>query len=92
MFTFTRFLKLPIEWAVVSVTVSGVWMTLLATTKGGERWREFRRARTLPLTDFDSRQCVLRDILSQYAARRTHDGLPFCDRGLFYFWRGNSPR
>src|SRR5918993_539113 len=34
LFTFTRFLKLPIEWTVVSVTVSGVWMTLLAMTKG----------------------------------------------------------
>ena len=44
LFTFTRFLKLPIEWTVVSVTVSGVLMTMLAATKGGERWREFRRA------------------------------------------------
>lgn len=44
LFTFTRFLNLPIEWTVVSVTVSGVWMTGLATTKGGERWREFTRA------------------------------------------------
>lgn len=44
LFTFTRFLNLPIEWTVVSVTVSGIWMTLLAATKGGQRWREFRRA------------------------------------------------
>ena len=44
LFTFTRFLRLPIEWTVVSVTVSGVLMTLLAITKGGERWREFTRA------------------------------------------------
>ncbi|HEU4745354.1 MAG TPA: hypothetical protein VFS61_08960, partial [Anaerolineales bacterium] len=44
LFTLTRFLKLPLEWTVVSVTLSGVWMTLLATTKGGQRWREFTRA------------------------------------------------
>jgi hypothetical protein len=44
LFTFTRFLTLPIEWTVVSVTVSGLAMTLLASTKGGERWREFTRA------------------------------------------------
>jgi hypothetical protein len=44
LFTFTRFLNVPVEWTVVSVTVSGVCMTLLATRKGGERWREFTRA------------------------------------------------
>jgi hypothetical protein len=44
LFTLTRFLRLPIEWTVVSITVSGVGMVLLATTKGGERWREFTRA------------------------------------------------
>jgi hypothetical protein len=44
LFTFTRVLNLPIEWTVVSVTISGVGMTLLASTKGGDRWREFTRA------------------------------------------------
>ncbi|HLF74225.1 MAG TPA: hypothetical protein VI524_07765, partial [Anaerolineales bacterium] len=46
LFTFTRFLQLPVEWSVVSVTVSGALMTMLAGrySKAGEARREFGRA------------------------------------------------
>src|SRR5215211_8464734 len=46
LFTFARFLRLPTEWSVVSVTVSGVFMTMLASrySKAGDVWHDFARA------------------------------------------------
>jgi len=46
LFTFAHFLRLPTEWSVVSVTVSGALMTLLASrySKAGDVRHDFARA------------------------------------------------
>src|SRR6185503_10714484 len=46
LFTFTRFLRLPTEWSVVSVTIAGTLMTMLAGRyhKATDHWRELARA------------------------------------------------
>ncbi|HET9909323.1 MAG TPA: hypothetical protein VFQ23_21935, partial [Anaerolineales bacterium] len=46
LFTFTRLLRLDLEWSVVSVTVSGTLMTMFAGqySKANGQWREFARA------------------------------------------------
>ncbi len=46
LFTFTRFLRLPTEWSVVSVTFAGTLMTMLAGRydKATDHWRDMARA------------------------------------------------
>ncbi|MCI0554534.1 MAG: hypothetical protein L0287_26600 [Anaerolineae bacterium] len=46
LFTFTRFLRLPAEWSVVSITIAGTLMTMLAIRylNARDHWREFARA------------------------------------------------
>jgi hypothetical protein len=46
LFTFTRFLRLPTEWSVVSVTIAGAMMTMLAGRyyKSTDHWRDLARA------------------------------------------------
>jgi len=46
LLTFTRLLKLPVDWSVASVTASGALMTIAAgrITKEKENWKELLRA------------------------------------------------
>src|SRR5258706_8595872 len=46
LLTFTRLLKLPVDWSVASVTASGALMTIAASrfSKAKENWKEILRA------------------------------------------------
>jgi len=46
LFTFTRLLKLPMDWSVASVTAAGAMMTFAASrhAKAAENWKELLRA------------------------------------------------